>query len=177
MGSGWLIRIVVVLAVGTIEASGEKQRLVEEQIRYLELLQLAESHLGEANPDAALVALDQALACEVFDTHLPKLKLTTKGATAHYLRACAHAVKDDSDAALASLKEAAANGFRNSALVKSDPRLANVRKLERFAAVLEDFNPQKSLCRPGTPLLQESSHCPRRDCGAVPSHSDVGFCV
>ena len=115
--------VIVVLAVASGAAGADKQRLVEEQLRYLEHLQKAESHLEADKPDAALAELETALSCEVPDSNIPFLGLKTKGAVAHYLRACAYAVKRQEAAAIESLRAAAGNGFRNTALVKSDPRL------------------------------------------------------
>ncbi len=131
--------VIVVLAVASGAAGQDKQRLVEEQIRYIEHLQKAESHLEAEKPDAALAELETALSCDVPDSNLPYPELKTKGAVAHYLRACAYAMKRQEAAAIKSLRAAAANGYRNTALVKSDPRLAELRQLESFAEILKNF--------------------------------------
>ena len=129
----------VLLVITSCAWGADKQHFVDEQIRYLEHLRKAEVQLQAAEADAALSELQAALSCDVRDSYIPFLRINTKGAMAHYLRACAWAVKKQPHSAIGSLKAAAAQGFRNTALVKSDPRLVEVRKTKEFANVLQDF--------------------------------------
>ena len=135
-----ILSVFLILTIAsTAMPDDEKQQIVDQQLRYLRHLERAEAHLQSSNPAAALNELKQALSYEVLDSHIPFMELKTKAATAHYLRACAFAAQHSNSEALASLREAAANEYRNTALVKSDPRLAGLRELAEFKEILSLF--------------------------------------
>ena len=138
-----ILTAAVVLAVAAGADAQDKQRLVDEQLRYLGHLQKAESHLEAADPDGALAELSKAFDCDVPDSFVPAMQLKTRHAVAHYLRACALVMKQDAGGALDSLRDTAANGFRNTQQVETDPRLSALRELENFADVLALFPDEK----------------------------------
>jgi hypothetical protein len=134
-----MARILTVIAVSVVASTSfaqDKQRLVDEQLRYLGHLHKAEAHLEDSDPDAAIAELTHAFTCDVRDSHVPRMQLETQHAVAHYLRSCALAMKQDTSGALDSLRDAARNGFRNTRMVKSDPLLAAVREAKEFGDVL-----------------------------------------
>ena len=126
--------LIFFVAFASIAMGKDKQRTVQQQLKYLDHLQLAETMLDNGQADAALAELEQAFACDFPDSFLARVNLKTRAAAAHYLTACAHAAKGDAQAALGSLREAARNGYRNTALVESDPRLAAIRGLSWVSA-------------------------------------------
>ena len=140
MLTSWISGLAVVLVFACCCWAGDgKQRIVDEQLSYLGYLESAEAHLTAGDPAAALIELEQALSCQLRDSYVDYLGLETSGAAAHYLRGCCHALMDAPDQALVSLRAAADNGFRDTALVRTDPRLSALRKLDGFADVLAAF--------------------------------------
>ena len=138
-----ILTAAIVLAVAAVAVGQEKQRLVDEQLRYLGHLRNAESLLEADDADGVLAELTKAFGCDVPDSFVPAMRLKTRHAVAHHLRACALALKQDTDGALDSLRDAAANGFRNTQQVKTDPRLGALREQRGFADVLALFPDEK----------------------------------
>ena len=121
------------------EPMSEGERQLADQIRYLTHIERAADRLEDKDASGAIRELEQALEIDVADCRIPFMELHTKGAAAHYLLACAHSAEGRLDAALASLRAAAENGYRNTSLVKSDERIAALRKHAGFAEVLALF--------------------------------------
>ena len=138
------------LAVGAAEvpavASGEddpaateEARIIRDQVAYLAMLDRAEAQLAKGDADAAIEILEKAMALDVPDSTLPRANVPTRNATAHYGLACAFAAKGDLDAARRHLRDAGRNGYRNTAFLQADPRLKEVRSLDGFDRMLENF--------------------------------------
>jgi len=130
-------------ADGATSAEGEEARLVRDQIAYVDLLARADAHLAAGNADSAIESLEEAMALEVPDSTLPQANVRTRNAAAFYGLACAFAAKGDLDGARRHLRDAGRNGYRDTARVKSDPRLAPVRALDGFDRLLENFPPEE----------------------------------
>ena len=135
------VLIGAVLLLPAQQASSER---LDSTLQYLRHLEAAEAALTNQKPDGAIREAGAALRVAPLDSAVKMLKTQTKGAAAYYALACAHAMKGDSDAALANLEKAADNGFTNRTLAKRDPRLEAITSHKRFAAALKRF-PNKSL--------------------------------
>lgn len=139
------LSLVIAMQAGVFAApmtdkpSDPHAALIENQIAYLNHLAKARTSMAKGNADAAIVEIEHALALELPDTTLPNINLATSHAAAHYEMACARALQGDADAAKRSLRQAAKNGFRDTALVTTDPRLSLVASPEGFAKIVERF--------------------------------------
>lgn len=149
---GVFVAGALVAMFGTVTASSRADEsardphasLIEAQIAYLQHLANARQKMTAGDPDAAVLEIEKALALELPDTLLPSellpaLDLATSHAAAHYEMACARAMQGDVDAAKRRLRQAAKNGFRDTALVIRDPRLARVQSPEGFSKIVERF--------------------------------------
>ena len=70
------------------------------------------------------------------DAHLKAARYAQFATTALYNHACVHALRNEKDAALRSLREAIEAGFDNAEQLKSDGDLENIRNDGRFASIL-----------------------------------------
>jgi len=84
--------------------------------------------------------LDEAIEIHVKAAEFPG----TAGATAAYNVACVHALRGETDKAIAWLEKAADKGFSGATHIRSDSDMDSLRKDPRFAKVLERIAAQET---------------------------------
>lgn len=138
--TGAVVGVPVPAAGAEADSDAEAQaQMIAKQVQYLDHLDRADELIARGDADGAIDLLNGAKALAVPDSTIPMMRMSSHSAAAHYALAVAYTMKEDWDAARRSLRDAGKNGYRNTAFVKSDPRLAKLRAQAGFDRLLELF--------------------------------------